>query len=196
MSDQTTQPQVPAGDVTSLSTIDDDAWLRGLVTAHAAVLRRIAVTQVGPDAADDAVSEAFATAWRDRAAFDPTIASERAWLAGIVLNRCLAMGRAHRRWLKRAARQLPEGTAGGDAVDAAIARIDARRFAPRLLRALERLPDEQRVVLLLVARADLTPTDIAAALSMPAATVRSHLHRARRTLAAALEFELDGTDHA
>ncbi|MBC7461333.1 MAG: RNA polymerase sigma factor [Thermoleophilia bacterium] len=193
MNDQTTQPGMPASDVTSLLTIDDDAWLRGLVGAHALVLRRIAVTQVGPDAADDAVSEAFATAWRDRATFDPTIASERAWLAGIVLNRCLAMDRAHRRWVKRAARQLPDA-ASADVVDATIDRMGARRIAPSLLRALEALPADQRVVLLLVARADLAPTDIAAALSMPAATVRSHLHRARRALAAALD--LDGNCHA
>ncbi|MCW2920498.1 MAG: polymerase ECF-subfamily sigma factor [Thermoleophilia bacterium] len=168
----------------------DDAWLRALVREHLAVLRRIAVAQVGPDEADDVLSEAFAVAWRERATYDSTIAGERAWLAGIVWNRCRSMGRARRRWVRRVERggyEAADGTEEFD--DASVVRLDAERLAPRLLRALHALPDDQQTVLLLVAIGDLEPSSVAALIDVPAATVRSWLLRARRTIADQFEDE-------
>jgi RNA polymerase sigma-70 factor (ECF subfamily) len=66
-------------------------------------------------------------------------------------------------------------------------RMDAQmhvRVATQTLRTLSRA---QRDVLLLLARVDLTPAEIATALDMPAATVRSHLSRARSRMPQALE---------
>jgi RNA polymerase sigma-70 factor (ECF subfamily) len=47
---------------------------------------------------------------------------------------------------------------------------------------VQALPEPQREVLLLVAWEDLTPSEVAVVLDIPAATVRSHLYRARRSL--------------
>ena len=170
---------------------DDDEWLRGLVREHGRVLRRIAVAQVGPDEADDVLSESFAVAWRDRATFDPLIAGERAWLAGIVCNRCRSMGRARRRWVRR----VEQGELGAPVAhegfdEASLLRVDAERLAPSLLRALQALPDDQRTTLLLVAIGELQPVEVAGLLGEPTATIRSRLLRARRSIAQ--QLDLDG----
>ena len=171
------------------ATLDDEAWLRGLIDEHTAVLRRIAMTQLGPDGADDVVSETFAAAWQDRAQFDPTIANERAWLAGIAINRCRALGRAQRRWRRRADRDAILQIDLDDFVDDANARVDARQLRAKLLRHLGQLPEAQRTVLALVAGAGLEPSEVAAALEMPAATVRVQLMRARHSITQALDLE-------
>lgn len=44
----------------------DRAWLEQLFDQHSRHLRAFAVRRVGADAADDVVSEVFATAWRRR----------------------------------------------------------------------------------------------------------------------------------
>lgn len=192
MADSTTQDTAFHPRLSSHAAIDDDTWMRDLISQHASVLRRFAVTQVGPDAADDVVSETFAAAWRDRAGFDPTIATERAWLVGIALNRCRTLGRSQHRWNRRAERLAPS-TRVEDFAEDSDARVDARRDGRSIIRALNSLPEEQRTVLVLVARTGLNSSEIAAIMALPAATVRSYLARARKAVAATLDLE-DGDD--
>ncbi|MGN0064341.1 MAG: RNA polymerase sigma factor [Nocardioides sp.] len=66
-----------------------------------------------------------------------------------------------------------------------------RRAQARHLRALARMSPEDRDVVLLVAWGDLSQPEVAAALGIPAGTVKSRLHRARRVLRAHLAA--DGT---
>ena len=89
-------------------------------------------------------------------------------------------------------RAAPPGRASADweAMPRARARIP---LALDLLDALAALPEADREVLFLLAWADLTYEQIAAALDVPLGTVRSRINRARRkldaVLAAALEDE-------
>ena len=53
--------------------------------------------------------------------------------------------------------------------------------------AIDRLPEQQRTTLALVAAGGLTSTEIAAALRVPAGTVRYRLAMARRALATVLD---------
>jgi RNA polymerase sigma-70 factor (ECF subfamily) len=62
------------------------------------------------------------------------------------------------------------------------ARLDAAALAPQLRQALKDLPDVERELLLLVAWENLTPTEAAQALGIPAGTARSRLHRARQRM--------------
>ncbi len=163
--------------------------MQALIIAHAPALRRLATAEVGPDLADDAVSEAFAEAWRTRSSYDPSLGTERAWLAGIVINRCLAMARAQRRWHRRARRSLDGHVDVSDFSDATHDRLDARANGRVAFDALRALPEAQRNVLLLVAIVDMEPVEVASVLGLPPATVRSHLLRARRAIAAALDLE-------
>lgn len=65
-------------------------------------------------------------------------------------------------------------------------RLDAAALAPELRRALADLPAEERELLLLVSWEELTPTEAAAVVGIPAGTARSRLHRARGRLRARL----------
>jgi RNA polymerase sigma-70 factor (ECF subfamily) len=68
-------------------------------------------------------------------------------------------------------------------------RLDAATARGRLAAALARLAGPDRDVLLLVAWAGLSQPEVAAALDVPAGTVRSRLHRARREMRTALGEE-------
>ncbi|GAA1596070.1 hypothetical protein GCM10009804_60770 [Kribbella hippodromi] len=72
-------------------------------------------------------------------------------------------------------------TAGTDwsAVDA---RLDAVAAGNALRDALMALPEVERELLLLVAWEELSPSDAARVLGIPAGTARSRLHRARERL--------------
>lgn len=192
MADSTTHETALETRTSSRAAIDDSVWMRDLVSRHASEVRRFAAAQVGPDGADDVVSETFAAAWSGRAGFDPTIATERAWLIGIALNKCRMLGRAQRRWNRRAERLAPD-VPGENFSEESDARLDAQRDGRSIVRALNALPEEQRTVLILAARTGLNSSEIASAMAIPAATVRSHLSRARKAVAATLNIE-DGND--
>lgn len=91
-----------------------------------------------------------------------------------------------RRWRAYAAH------AAGDAVAPAApdldARADASAAAPAIATSLARLRRGDRDALLLLAWAELSYSEIAAALSIPVGTVRSRINRARRLLADDLDL--------
>jgi RNA polymerase sigma-70 factor (ECF subfamily) len=73
-------------------------------------------------------------------------------------------------------------TADLDPLLAVPQRVDASSRAAQLVDVLESLRPDDREVLLLVAWEQLSPTEIAAVLDIPAATVRTRLHRARQQI--------------
>jgi RNA polymerase sigma-70 factor (ECF subfamily) len=129
-----------------------------------------------PGAADDLLAEAWLQAFAGRRTFDASRGSARGWLFGVARN--VLAG-----YLRRSAR---EGDAPGpdvtDPWQAVDQRLDAAALAPALRRALAELPAEEREVMLLVSWEQLTPTEAAAVVGIPAGTARSRLHRARGRL--------------
>ncbi len=69
-----------------------------------------------------------------------------------------------------------------DETAAVDARLDAAALGPALRTALAELPAAERELLLLVAWENLTPTEAAQVLGIPAGTARSRLHRARQRM--------------
>lgn len=143
-----------------------------------------AARRVGPDAAEDILSETFLVAFRRRRDFDTSWDSAKPWLLGIA-SRLIGKHRG-----KEAAQwRAFEASAGGavtstdGAIDAVGARTDAaadlRALAPRIAGLAAR----DRDTLLLYAWGDLTYEQIAVAQGIPVGTVRSRLNRARRKLA-------------
>lgn len=80
-----------------------------------------------------------------------------------------------------------------DPWDDIVDRLDAAASGEALISAVRRLPAE-REVLLLVAWEQLTPSEAAAVLGVPAGTARSRLHRARATLRRVLAAASRETD--
>ncbi|MFB7458170.1 RNA polymerase sigma factor [Streptomyces sp. NPDC056188] len=129
-----------------------------------------------PGAADDLLAEAWLQAFAARRTFDASRGSARGWLFGVARN-VLA---GH---VRRTGRDTTAPTpAASDPWQAVDQRLDAAALAPALRKALADLPAEERELMLLVAWEQLTPTEAAVAVGIPAGTARSRLHRARGRL--------------
>jgi RNA polymerase sigma-70 factor (ECF subfamily) len=161
-----------------------------------AEIYRYVAGRLGPDVADDLAAETFTDAFRKRAQFQPSRGALRPWLYGIATNLVARHRRGEARRLNALSREASRSASGraatdsGDLADLAAARVSAQQLRQPLARALARLTDGDRDVLLLVSLADLSYEEVAAALGIPAGTVGSRLNRARRTVRTALEEEL------
>jgi RNA polymerase sigma factor (sigma-70 family) len=149
---------------------------------HAYLSRR------APSAADDLLSEAWLAAFAGRRTYDKGRGSARAWLFAIARNVL------HAYWRKSAALALlptdPQSDSLVESYDVWVgvdARLDAAAVAPQLREGLRALPGVDRELFLLVAWEQLTPTEAAVVVGVPAGTARSRLHRARTRLREHLE---------
>ncbi|MGI5195089.1 RNA polymerase sigma factor [Streptomyces sp. CA-288835] len=165
----------------------DPAAFEPLVVRHSAALHGYFARRA-PGAADDLLAELWLQAYATRRGFDAGRGPARAWLFGVARN----VLSAH--WRRAvAARPGPPGTARhDDPWEAVDNRLDAAAVAPRLRARLARLPSDERELLLLVAWEQLTPTEAAAVVGIPAGTARSRLHRARNRMRAGTPLKLTG----
>lgn len=152
---------------------DPDAF-GDLVDRHAGALHRYVARRLGPDDAEDLVSEIFVTAHRTRDRFDPARGEVRPWLFGIATNHVHRHRRAEARRLDALARLAGRGPAEAEDPEP---RTAAERAA--LAAALRRMKTEHRDALFLQAVAGLTIEEIGQAMGAPAGTVKAWLHRAR-----------------
>ena len=131
-----------------------------------------------PDRAEDAVQDALVLAWRDiRSLREP--AAWEAWLYRLTIRACHRSAQAHRR--HDVAELVPD--------DLPSAEQDFSRALEerdRLARQLERLPIDQRTVVVLHFYLDLPLTDASEILGVPAGTVKSRLHRALASMRTAM----------
>jgi RNA polymerase sigma-70 factor (ECF subfamily) len=156
-----------------------------LYDRHAAPIHRFAGRRLGDQMADDVVGETFLAAFRRRKRYDLRRADARPWLYGIAANVIGKHRRAEVRMLRAFARTGadPIGAGHADLVDS---RVCAAAVQRDLAAALAGLSAGDRDVLLLIAWADLSYEETAAALGIPVGTVRSRLNRARRKVREAL----------
>jgi RNA polymerase sigma-70 factor (ECF subfamily) len=137
-----------------------------------------------PDRAHDAVQEALVLAWRHVRALRDPLAWD-AWLYRLTVRECRRLARTSRR---RDVVELhvlfdEEPSTAAD-FPAGVAERD------RLGRELERLPVDQRIVLVLHFYLDLPLTEVAEILGIPAGTAKSRLHRGLGSLRSSLRMDL------
>ncbi len=156
-----------------------------LYDRHAAPIHRFAGRRLGDQMADDVVGETFLAAFRRRKRYDLRRADARPWLYGIAANVIGKHRRAEVRMLRAFARTGADPVADGHA-DRVDSRVCAAAVQRDLAAALAGLSAGDRDVLLLIAWADLSYEETAAALGIPVGTVRSRLNRARRKVREAL----------
>ena len=153
--------------------------LHDLFRAHATPLLRLAIVLTGDrGTAEDLVQEAFVR--YQRQARPPALGAELAYLRRTVVN----LSHGHHRRLRVARSHRPDPPGVGAAAEHDAVRRDAQR---RVADAVRGLPERQRDCTILRFYADLTDTEIAEALGISAGSVKTHLHRARATLADLLE---------
>ena len=190
----------------ALDTLDDSGLVqqvqRGQQAAFEALMRRYnrrlyrtARAILKDDGgAEDALQEAYIAAYRHIGDFRGD-AAVGTWLTRIVVNQSLQALRKSRR--ERVV--VPFGdSADGDVPDVAddpqytpeslMLRTEIRRLVER---KIDELPAAYRTVFMLREVEDLTVEETAAALDIPAATVRSRLFRAKARLREALAQEMD-----
>jgi len=89
--------------------------------------------------------------------------------------------------LRIKSRRRPTGELSGEPAASGAGAIEAAADAAKVLRAMARLPTEQRAVLSLFALEGLKHKEIAEVLGVPEGTVWSRLHAARKRLQMELE---------
>jgi RNA polymerase sigma-70 factor (ECF subfamily) len=178
LSDAALLSSIAEGDLSALGEIYD---------RHASDVWRAARRMLGsgPDV-DDVVQNVFTKLPQIAHSYDGR-ASARAWLLGIGARFALR----HRRGVGRFARMLASlaptvrASAGSDPEQQVTERRELQAFEA----ALEHLAPKKRAVFVLAELEGLTTEEIALALQIPPATVRTRLHHARHELHAAVKRE-------
>ncbi|MWA07417.1 sigma-70 family RNA polymerase sigma factor [Actinomadura sp. LD22] len=154
---------------------------------HARRLRGYVARRLGSDAADDVVAETFLIAFQCRNKHDFSRADARSWLFGIAERLVGDHRRSEMRMRRAFARSVFEPLAS-EALDERVADVvTAEAQGPRLATALAGLNERDREPLLLRTLGGMSCEEIGDVLDIPVGAVRSRLHRARRTLRAALD---------
>lgn len=167
-------------------TLDISGDFATVFDRHFAEIHRYIAGRLGTSAsADDIAAETFLTAYSNRGSYDAAAGTVRAWLYGIATRKVSRHRRDEVR-AYRAMQRVSVDAAPGDLSDQATDRVMAKGLQRQLAAALAQLPQRDRDVLLLVALADLSHGEVAAALDIPYGTVGSRLSRARKKLRAAL----------
>lgn len=176
----------------------DEAAFEVLMRRHNGTLYRVARSILGDDAdAEDALQEAYIAAYLHLTSFrgDSKVLT---WLTRIVVNQALARRRSRlrdRTIVPFDERHDTTSAAGLDALastaespESETIRADMRRL---LERKIDELPVAFRTVFMLREVGDLSAEETAACLSIPEATVRTRLFRARGLLRESLTRDLD-----
>ncbi|MBI1904372.1 MAG: sigma-70 family RNA polymerase sigma factor [Planctomycetia bacterium] len=155
-----------------------------MVDEHGPALYRTAVRLLNDrHEAEDAVQEAFRSAWASRENFRPEQrggagsagAGERAWMVSILRRRVAD------HWRKRTLRVVADEDAPRELASREKP-TEREPYTDEVQEALGRLPPEWREALLLVVVAELTHREAADELGVPLGTVLSRVSRARERM--------------
>jgi len=180
-----TDPRSPEGDAALLARVaaGERGALDRLILRHGHGVTVVAARYLGRMAeAEEVAQEVWLRVWRRAGRFDPDRATVRTWLYRIAVNLCIDRLRRRRVQaligLDDTAPDLPDPAPEVERVLAGRRRLDEVRAE------IARLPDRQRMALLLAVGAGLTGEEIAAALGTSRGGAEQLLARARRRLRA------------
>lgn len=135
--------------------------------------------------AEDAVQDAFVSVWRSRSTYRPADGTVAAWVLSVVRYRAIDVARRHAMEVRRRAdEELLDSVPAG--VDVA-GRAEAHAEAGSLRQLLGQLPDAQREVIVMAFFGELTHTEIATQLGLPAGTVKGRMRLGLQKLRRSLE---------
>lgn len=166
-----------------LITQGDEAAFRELVERHVdrAYALALRILRNGADA-EDVVQDTLLKIWSHRGSWQSGRAKFSTWLYRVVTNRCLDM---RRRPKTEGMDEAPEIV---DAQPDALTTLQRHEASDLLAREMERLPDQQRVALILSYYDDLSNAQIAEVMDTTIQAVESLLKRGRQHL----RRQLDG----
>lgn len=168
--------QTTDADLISRSVTEPECFA-GIFERHFSEVHRYLARRIGTHRADDLAATTFTTAFERRRSFNGAHDSARPWLFGIATRLLLGERRRERRMLDRIARLAEQNRTASLTAPDRHDPLDAELAA-----ALRRLDPGRRDALLLLAWAELSYEEIAAALELPLGTIRSRIARARQEL--------------
>ena len=157
----------------------DDAAMARLYDRFTALVQAVAVRMLRDRAlADELAEDVFVEIWRRSSQYDATRGSLATWIATIARSRGIDRIRARQRQghVELGEDDRPEAAFTAPSSDPA-AGVVASEDRVRINRALRALSPEQREALELAYFAGLTQTEIAARLSRPLGTVKTHMRQ-------------------
>ena len=158
--------------------------LAAIYEEHARPIYYLALRMLGdPTQAEDATHDVFLKAYRKLGDFKHQ-SSIRTWLYRITINHCQNLLQTwHRRHIFPTDDEAVWERAAGTA-DSPLRVLETKELGQRIQRTLDALPEEYRLLLLLVADEKLSYDEVGALTSQSADAVRGKLHRARKAFAA------------
>ena len=162
----------------------DGAAFELLYKRYVRAVYGLALRRLGDrDRAEEAVQETFAAIWRSARSYRPERGAVAPWLYTVARN---AIVDRFRQRGEPAAEppELPSGEAGPDE------RAEAGWISWRVHRALQELPESERVVVELAYWSGLSQSEVAEFLGIPLGTVKTRTRTALGRLADVLEGEL------
>jgi RNA polymerase sigma-70 factor (ECF subfamily) len=161
------------------------AEFAALYETHSKQVFYLALRLLGdPTLAEDAAHDVFLKAWRNLGNFrgDSDI---RTWLYRITLNHCSNLRSS---WHARNVHTQSDDTVIENAAGASespFRDVEMSELGQRIQKALDELPEEYRVLLLLIADQELSYDAVAQITHQTADAVRGKLHRARKAFGTA-----------
>jgi RNA polymerase sigma-70 factor (ECF subfamily) len=147
---------------------------------HSQAIYYLALRMLGdPERAQDATHDVFLRAFKNYERFRGD-ASPRTWLYRIAINHCknLQQSWSQRHLVTNVDDVIWESTAGVG--DSPLRALESKELGERIQETLDAMPEEYRLLLLLVADQELSYQQIAALTEQSADAVRGKLHRARK----------------
>lgn len=155
-----------------------------LYATHSRAVYYLALRYLGDhEKAEDATHDVFLKAYRKWDEFRGD-SSHRTWLYRITVNHCLNLRQS---WASRNLISNADDAVWETAparTDSPLRVLETKELGQRIQGALEELPKEYRLLLLLVADEQLSYDEVAALTDQTADAVRGKLHRARKAFAA------------
>ncbi len=139
-------------------------------------------------AAEDLAQEVFVKLWQALPRYDGR-AQLSTWIYAITRNAAISALRGRRRSISMS------DPAVLDEVEGRGATTDAEPEDAAIWRQVEALPEKQRQAVILYYQDERTVDEVAALMGLPVNTVKTHLHRARASLAAALGADGGSDEH-
>ena len=183
--------ETPETNVESAGALTKPVWLSGpfhefgkVYEEHSQAIFYLALRLLGdPTQAQDATHDVFLKAFRKMDSFRGE-AGIRTWLYRITINHCQNLQQSwHARHMFSNADDAIWETAG-TVSDDPLRVLETKELGQRIQQSLEKLPEEYRLLLLLVADQELSYEEIGALTDQSADAVRGKLHRARKAFGA------------
>jgi RNA polymerase sigma-70 factor (ECF subfamily) len=173
-------PEPPAAVVPA--TLEGD--YAAIYQAHSRPIYYLALRMLGdPTAAEDATHDVFLKAFRKFDQFRGE-ACVRTWLYRIAINHCQNLLQA---WHRRNVFSNADEAVWDGAVaptDSPLRLLETKELGQRIQKTLDGLPEEYRLLLLLVADDQMSYDEVAALTGQTSDAVRGKLHRARKAFIA------------